>query len=144
MLLTKNDEMVRLIDWNKDGVAEEIGSKNDTVLSKIVWGNFRHWIKSSLGRVGGWMEVKAVLRIAYSNQQITCTWLLALRCVFRSQGLGQSVPTAKGILLSRNLYPDRSIWNEQHSNLGLLHTTQVFGFSHQLFGGFQVSHYFTL
>ena len=47
---------------NKVGVAEEIGCENDIGLRKIVAQKPVH------GWMDGWMEVKAVLRIVYSNK----------------------------------------------------------------------------
>ena len=68
---------------NKAAVAEEISCQNEIVLSKIGRGyelrqnknntekSFKSLKKCSLdGWVSGWVEVKAVLRIAYSNHKI--------------------------------------------------------------------------
>ena len=54
-------------------MALEIGCGNDIVLSKIGQGNELRQKKCTPGWmdrwIDGWMEVKAVLRIAYSNKK---------------------------------------------------------------------------
>ena len=50
---------------NKNGVAEQIGCKIAEEMNNERY-SFHHWKKSS----PGWVGVKAVLRIAYSNQKL--------------------------------------------------------------------------
>ena len=60
----------------KVGVAVEICVENDRALSKICQRNEPGWVEKLKivyswkdGWMDGWMGVKAVLRIAYSNQK---------------------------------------------------------------------------
>ena len=71
----KHQNLVISQNWknlNKVGVAEEIGCENDVALSKIgqiEWRLVKNHVPGWMV-VHGWMEIIAVLRIAYTNKKL--------------------------------------------------------------------------